>query len=70
MFQNLQISHADEIHILGTGGILQNARILKLYMWHVHENKRTRIFFPPPVLSFRSYAPFSTMYEQPCEQNI
>ena len=30
------------------------------------KNKRTRIFFPPPVLSFWSYAPFSTMNEQPC----
>ena len=26
------------------------ARILKLYMWHVHENKGIRILFPPPVL--------------------
>ena len=34
------------------------------------KNKRTHIIFPPPVLSFRSYAPFSTMYEHPCEQNI
>ena len=34
------------------------------------ENKRTRIFFPSPVLSFWSYAPFSAMYEQPCEENI
>ena len=25
-----------------------------------------RIFFPPPVLSFLRYVPFSTMYEQPC----
>ena len=33
------------------------------------KNKWTRIFFPPPVL-FWSYAPLSTMYEQPCEQNI
>ena len=34
------------------------------------KNKRTRIFSPPPVLSFWSYAPFSTMYEQLCEQNM
>ena len=35
------------------------------------KKKQTRIFFfPPPVLSFWSYAPFSTMHEQPCEQNI
>ena len=34
------------------------------------KNKQTRIFFPPPVLWFWSYDPFSTMYEQPCEQNI
>ena len=34
------------------------------------KNKRTRIFFPSPVLLFWSYAPFLTMYEQTCEQNI
>ena len=47
------------------------ARILKLYMWHVHEKLMDLyFFFPPPVLSLWSYAPFLTMYEQPCEQNI
>ena len=34
------------------------------------KNKRTPIFFSPPVLSFWSYAPFWTIYEHPCEQNI
>ena len=43
------------------------ARILKFYMWHVHEKQvDPYFFFPPPVLSFWSYAPFSTMCEQPC----
>ena len=46
------------------------ARTLKLYMWHVHEKEAGPYFFPPPVLSFWSYAPFSTLYEKPCEQNI
>ena len=46
------------------------ARILKLYMWHVHEKLADSFFFPPPVLSFWSYAFFLTMYERPCQQNV
>ena len=50
------------------------ARILKFYMWHVHEKYADPffffVFFPPPVLWFWSYAPFSTMYDKPCEQTI
>ena len=46
------------------------AKILKLYMWHVHEKQADPYFFLHTVLSFWSYAPFLTMYEKPCEQNI
>ena len=44
------------------------ARILKFHIWHIHEKISGPVFFffPPSVLSFWSYAPFLTMYEQPC----